>query len=55
MTTEKLVNKALFGKTELATQKVELTLADELKSSAAVTERKSIDLSNSIDESKKWA
>jgi hypothetical protein len=29
MTTEKLVNKALFGKTELASQKVELALVDE--------------------------
>ena len=28
MTTEKLVNNALFGKTELATQKVELALTD---------------------------
>ena len=55
MTTEKLVINSLFGKTELATQKVELALVDELKTSAAVTERKSIDLSNSIDESKKWA
>jgi hypothetical protein len=32
MTTEKLVNKALFGKTELATQKVELGLLDDIKS-----------------------
>jgi hypothetical protein len=29
MTTEKLVNKALFGKTELASVKVELALVDE--------------------------
>ena len=29
MTTEKLVNNALFGKTELASQKVELALVDE--------------------------
>jgi len=29
MTTEKLVNKALFGKTELASQKVELALTDD--------------------------
>lgn len=32
MTTEKLVNKALFGKTELASQKVELGLLDDIKS-----------------------
>ena len=32
MTTEKLVNNALFGKTELASQKVELALLDNLKS-----------------------
>ena len=31
MTTEKLVNNALFGKTELATQKVELALTDAIK------------------------
>jgi hypothetical protein len=31
MTTEKLVNNALFGKTELATQKVELALTDDIK------------------------
>jgi hypothetical protein len=31
MTTEKLVNKALFGKTELATQKIELALIDEVR------------------------
>jgi len=30
MTTEKLVNKALFGKTELATQKIELGLTQDL-------------------------
>ncbi len=29
MTTEKLVNKALFGKTELASQKVDLALLDD--------------------------
>ena len=33
MTTEKLVNNALFGKTELATQKVELALIDDLTKS----------------------
>ena len=32
MTTEKLVNNALFGKTELASQKVELALLDSLES-----------------------
>jgi len=32
MTTEKLVNKALFGKTELASQKVELGSVKELDS-----------------------
>ncbi len=32
MTTEKLVNKALFGKTELASQKIELALLDSLES-----------------------
>jgi len=31
MTTEKLVNKALFGKTELASQKIELAVIDDLK------------------------
>jgi len=32
MTTEKLVNKALFGKTELASQKIELALLDTIES-----------------------
>ena len=32
MSTEKLVNNSLFGKTELTTQKVELGLLDDLKS-----------------------
>jgi len=31
MTTEKIVNKALFGKTELTTQKVELGTIDDAK------------------------
>ena len=31
MTTEKLVNNALFGKTELASQKVELAAIDDFK------------------------
>ncbi len=31
MTTEKLVNKALFGKTELASQKIELASAKDLE------------------------
>ena len=31
MTTEKLVNKALFGKTELASQKIELGTIDDAK------------------------
>ena len=31
MTTEKLVNNALFGKTELASQKIELALIDEVR------------------------
>ena len=31
MTTEKLVNNSLFGKTELATQKVELGLVDDIE------------------------
>ncbi len=31
MTTEKLVNKALFGKTELASQKVELGLIQDIQ------------------------
>ena len=31
MTTEKLVNEALFGKTELASQKVELASAKDLE------------------------
>ena len=31
MTTEKLVNKALFGKTELASQKVELGKLDDIE------------------------
>ena len=30
MTTERLVNNALFGKTELASQKIELGLIDEI-------------------------
>ena len=33
MTTEKLVNNALFGKTELASQKIELALIDDLTKS----------------------
>ena len=32
MTTEKLVNNALFGKTELASHKIELALLDSLES-----------------------
>jgi len=32
MTTEKLVNEALFGKTELASQKIELALGQDLMS-----------------------
>ena len=33
MTTEKLVNEALFGKTQLASQKIELALIDDLTKS----------------------
>jgi hypothetical protein len=33
MTTEKLVNNALFGKTELKSEKVELALIDDIKGS----------------------
>jgi len=35
MTTEKLVNKLLFGKTELKSEKVELTLADDIQKGLA--------------------
>jgi len=34
MTTEKIVNKALFGKTELTTQKVELGLIQDIEERA---------------------
>ena len=35
MTTEKLVNNTLFGKTELKSEKVELTLADDIQKGLA--------------------
>jgi len=43
MTTEKLVNKALFGKTQLASQKVELALNDDVAKAyqKAISARKS--------------
>ena len=55
MTTEKLVNNALFGKTELKSTKVELALVDDLRKQAELTKSKSNSLYESITESKKWA
>ena len=68
MSTEKLVNNALFGKTELATQKVELALLDNLKSYTnglkkytdeglglqKLGERQKKELSDTISALRKW-
>jgi hypothetical protein len=48
MTTEKLVNNALFGKTELATQKVELGLVEDIATAANNAETVSKDLEGSV-------
>lgn len=55
MTTEKLVMKSLFGKTKLASEKIELALVDDLKKNAQLASARSNDLYESIKESKKWA
>ena len=50
MTTEKLVNEVLFGKTKLASQKVELAINDDVKKSyneAIAARKKSLDVYNS--------
>ena len=68
MSTEKLVNNSLFGKTELATQKVELALLDNLKSYTnglkkytdeglglqKLGERQKKELSDTISALRKW-
>jgi hypothetical protein len=49
MTTEKLVNEVLFGKTELASQKIDLAINDDVKkfyNDAIAARKKSLDVYN---------
>ena len=53
MTTEKLVNNALFGKTELASQKVELAIIDDIKKMYVQAGGKFLSLESDLFEVKK--
>ena len=48
MSTEKLVFKSLFGKTELASQKIELGLVEDIATAARTAEVVSKDLEDSV-------
>jgi hypothetical protein len=50
MTAEKLVNNTLFGKTELATQKVELALKDDIQK--GLTDYRTLDTAISAQKTK---
>jgi hypothetical protein len=48
MTTEKLVNNALFGKTELANQKVELGIMDDLQTKSNLLNSRRLELNDFV-------